>query len=146
VSALEPLARRYAEFWVRLTPAGTGELRQLATPEMRFTDPFNDVQGVERVVALLDHMFVTLDGPRFTIRDLACSADAAFLLWDLEAGVRGRPRYGRVVIRGMSEIRFEAARVSLHHDHWDAASQVYERLPLLGGLLKRVRRRFAFES
>jgi hypothetical protein len=44
----------------------------------------------------------------------------------------------------MSELRFAAdGRVREHIDHWDAAAQVYERLPLIGGLMRLIRRRFA---
>ena len=32
-------------------------------------------------------------------------------------------------------------RISEHIDHWDAAAQFYERIPVLGWLIRKVRRR-----
>ena len=32
-------------------------------------------------------------------------------------------------------------RVAYHRDYWDAAEEVYEKIPLLGGLLRWIKRR-----
>jgi len=37
-------------------------------------------------------------------------------------------------------------KVVEHIDYWDAAEQVYERLPLLGPILRRVRQRLGSHS
>ncbi len=51
------------------------------------------------------------------------------------------------VIDGMSEIRFRAdGRVAEHLDHWDAAEQLYERVPVLGTLIRLVKRKFQLKS
>ena len=40
-------------------------------------------------------------------------------------------------VEGMSEIRFAPdGRVTDHQDHWDAATQFYGRLPLIGPALR----------
>ena len=44
----------------------------------------------------------------------------------------------------MSELHFdEAGTLRAHIDHWDAAGQLYEKLPGIGWLLRRIRRRLA---
>lgn len=145
MSGIEAAARRYADFWRELEPETTGRLRELAAPELRFVDPFNDLRGRDTVVAMLNHMFQSVEQVRFDITRTAVDREVAFYRWDFTCKVRGR-RIG-VAIAGMSEVRFDAAGLVLSHiDHWDAASQVYARLPLLGGLLRQVRRRFAFKG
>ena len=45
-------------------------------------------------------------------------------------------------IRGCTELRFDSAgQVALHRDYWDAAEELYEKLPLLGALMRALRRR-----
>jgi steroid delta-isomerase len=132
---------RYRAYWETLSPASTGDLRHLAVPAMRFTDPFNAIVGVDRIVAMLDHMLSSLNAPRFEVRRAAVGDDCAFYAWRFEARFRGRA----IEIEGVSEVTFDAeGRVTLHRDHFDAAMQVYARLPLLGGLLRIARGRFAF--
>ena len=41
------------------------------------------------------------------------------------------------VIRGASQLVFdELGRITLHRDYWDAAEELYEKLPLLGSLMR----------
>ncbi|MFM2059344.1 MAG: hypothetical protein RLY71_3729, partial [Pseudomonadota bacterium] len=45
-------------------------------------------------------------------------------------------------IRGCTHFQFGAdGRVTLHRDYWDAAEELYAKLPLLGGLMRLLRRR-----
>jgi len=44
----------------------------------------------------------------------------------------------------MSELTFDSdGKVARHVDHWDAGKEFYEKLPLLGGVLRAIRRRVA---
>jgi hypothetical protein len=133
----------YARYWATMTRASVPELRRLAAPGLRFRDPFNDIVGIDRVVAMLDAMYDTLDSPRFVIIDQTVGAQASYLRWRMTCRPKGRggPDW---VIEGMSEVRFDdEGRVVDHLDHWDAASQFYEHLPVLGTILRWVRRRMA---
>jgi hypothetical protein len=50
-----------------------------------------------------------------------------------------------MVIRGASHLvlREEAGqwRVAVHRDYWDAAEELYEKLPVLGSLMRWLKRR-----
>jgi steroid delta-isomerase len=134
---------RYGRFWTELRPGSTRELLALACPDLEFRDPFNVVVGAERVVALLDHMFAHASDIRFDVLRHAWADETAFYRWDFACRLR-RPAT-TLRIAGVSEVRFDAGgRVASHVDHWDAAAQVYERIPLLGTVLRLVRRRLAF--
>jgi len=44
-------------------------------------------------------------------------------------------------VRGASHLRFDAAgKVVLHRDYWDAAEELYAKLPVLGGLMRYLKR------
>ena len=130
-----------------LSPARLDALKAILAPEVRFSDPFNDVTGPERVVAVFDDMFRRLPDLTFTVTDRCTSRQTdgghrAYLCWTL----RGRARPGGRTWRfaGVSELQFDpAGRLILHRDHWDAAGQLYEKLPLLGPILRALRRRLA---
>ena len=140
-------ARAYARFWEELTPATAARFLEVAHPEVRFRDPFNDIQGADRVVALLEHMFEQLGDVAFSVEDEALCGRKAFLRWSFHCRLKHWPRTRPFVIEGVSEVVFDEAGLALLHvDHWDAAGQVYERVPLLGGALRLVRRRLAFQG
>jgi steroid delta-isomerase len=127
----------WADCWEGLTPDNVASLRGLCAPDIRFVDPFNDLVGVERLEALLLHMFQTLENPRFKVEDRAMGREAGYLRWRFTAVLRGRP----IALEGMSEVHFDASgKVTLHRDHWDASTQVYGRIPVLGAAIRLVRR------
>ena len=130
----------WADAWEGLTPEAVARLRELCAPDIRFVDPFNDLTGIGRLEALLLHMFQTLESPRFVVDDLAMGKDAGYLRWRFFATLRGRP----IALEGMSEVRFDATgKVTLHRDHWDASTQVYGRIPVLGAAIRLIRKRLS---
>jgi hypothetical protein len=132
----------YADYFATLTPENVGNLRALVTADMHFKDPFNDINGVDRVIGLLHHMFETTQGAKFVIRDHALGSSLAFISWDFRCTVA---RLGQLELVGVSELRFtDDLRVRAHIDHWDAGEQLYQRLPLLGSVLNLIKRRLAF--
>jgi len=131
----------YCRAFEGLAPDRLDTLRALCTEDVRFADPFNDVSGIDRFVAIFAHMYRAMAEPRFEVLDRALGAEVGFVRWRFT----GRLKERAVVIEGMSEVRFDPAtgRVREHVDHWDAAGQVYGRLPVVGGAVRALRRLFA---
>lgn len=132
----------YGRFFETIAPDSLDRLDGIVAPDVRFVDPFNDVTGIEKYRAIFRHMFDTVEQPRFTILRTAIEGDTAFYRWRFSFRRKGAVEIW--TIEGMSEVRFRPdGLVAEHVDHWDAASQLYERLPVLGALLRWVRRKLA---
>ncbi len=136
----------YAGFWDRMTPATVPEIAALITPDMRFIDPFNDLTGLDRIQALLRHTLSNTEDLRVTLLDRGLGAALpdggrrAFLYWRFAWRHKGRP----IEIVGTSLIILTAdGLVARHEDFWDPAVQLYERVPVLGAVLRAIRRRLA---
>jgi hypothetical protein len=64
----------------------------------------------------------------------------AFVTWRFHFGLRGRA----FEIRGGTLFRFDATgRIAEHEDFWDTAEALYEKLPLIGMLMRALRCRLA---
>ena len=136
-------ARRLARFYETLTPAALPGLDQLYAPDARFKDPFNEVAGTAAIRRIFAHMFATTEAPRFEVTDCIEQGEQAMLGWAFHFALRGRP----LVVRGVTHLRFDAdGRVVLHRDYWDAAEELYEKLPVVGGLMRLIKRRLATSS
>lgn len=140
----DPRVARVCAFWETLTPAALAELTAVYTEDTRFRDPFNDLRGSAALATLLGHMFERLIEPRFEVLEVALMPNGAVLIWDFHYRIRAwRPDTPRR-IHGASHLRFAPdGRVAEHRDYWDAAAEVYEHLPLVGGLMRWLRRRLA---
>lgn len=140
---IDPDLQRYIEFFENLTPDRLAQLSDVMTDDVHFVDPFNDVTGREKVCRIFEHMFRNLDAPEFRVTHAASVEDSdrsGLLRWELSERPKSGHRSKAFMIIGMSEVRIAAdGRIREHIDHWDAGRQFYERIPLLGWLLRRVR-------
>lgn len=84
-------------------------------------------------------MFDKLERPRFIMGTHAGTTEQAFVAWRFEAGWRGRA----FSLEGCSEWHWRDGLIVEHRDYWDAATALYEPVPVLGGLLRIIRRRLA---
>ena len=130
---LEAAAQAYGAYFETLRPDNVERLRDLAAAEIRFEDPFNEVRGVDQVIRLLDRMFEDATEVSFAMLDRTCGDDRCFLRWEFFCRPKRLSKGPIWRIEGVSMVRFdEDGRVVEHIDYWDAARQVYGRLPLIG--------------
>lgn len=130
----------YAAFFTDLSPQRLDGLQQLFAPDARFKDPFNDVRGVPAIRAVFQHMYRTLQAPRFVVLDHASQGLVGYLHWQFHYRRSGR----QGVIVGLSRVVFDNdQRVVEHIDYWDPAEQLYQSLPVLGGLMRWLKRRLS---
>jgi steroid Delta-isomerase len=136
VKSRDPRVQRIVVTFETLQPADIERLGELYRADARFKDPFNEVQGVPAIQQVFRHMFKALAVPRFVIRDVIVDGDQCFLSWDFLFRMR-RFRSDEQCIRGATHLRLAAdGRISEHRDYWDAAEELYEKLPLVGALMR----------
>jgi len=132
---------RIVAFFEALTPGDVARLGDLYHPQAVFKDPFNEVVGVAQIQQVFTHMFRSLDEPRFVVHEIIVQGRQCFLTWDFI--FRFRRFSGELqTVRGGSHLKFDAAGlVTLHRDYWDAAEELYEKLPAIGALMRWLKRR-----
>ena len=142
MTGIETKAAVYASYFERVAPGNLGELRDLCAVDVHFRDPFNDVRGQDQIVRIFAKMFEDLDEPKFEVVDNASSGSNSYMRWVMR--FKSKKNGKSFLIEGMTEVHFDQfGKVVAHLDHWDAASQLYEHVPLLGGVLRIIRRRLA---
>jgi hypothetical protein len=128
------------DWFEHLSPQTIDRIPQFYAANAEFKDPFNEVRGTDAIAHIFRHMFTQVDEPRFVIGSRFSGEDGVMLLWDFHFRTRGR-RPQAICVRGASHLRFDAAgKVVLHRDYWDAAEELYEKLPLLGALMRWLKR------
>jgi ketosteroid isomerase-like protein len=137
----DPRAQRVIEAFEALKREDLPRLGQLYADDARFKDPFNEVQGLQAIRGVFEHMFTALDNPRFLVTQAIVQGNECFLVWDFLFRFRrfsGEPQ----TVRGGSHLRFAAdGRIALHRDYWDTAEELYEKLPGVGALMRWLKRR-----
>ena len=132
---------RVIDFFQSISADSARTLSQIYTDDVWFKDPFNEVQGLEQVSHIFTHMFEQVDAPRFVVTHSVLQDDQAFLTWDFLFRMRRFSDYEQC-IRGATHVRFASdGRVAYHRDYWDAAEELYEKLPVVGSLMRWLKTR-----
>ena len=131
-----------ARYFETLTPHSVVELATYYDPQARFKDPFNQVQGVAAIRHIFEHMFVALDAPRFIITGQVAQGRQCFMTWEFRFRFKRFLPDTEQTILGTSHLVFsEQGLITLHRDYWDAAEELYEKLPVVGSLMRWLKRR-----
>jgi len=129
-----------AGWYESLTPETLARIGDHYAGNAWFKDPFNEASGREAIRRVFAHMFETLREPRFRVTDRIADENGAMLVWEFRFGA-GRRQY---LVRGASHLRFDArGKVTYHRDYWDTGEELYAKVPLLGALMRGLRRRLA---
>jgi ketosteroid isomerase-like protein len=130
-------------FYENLVPADAERFGEFYTEDAYFKDPFNEVRSVEAIQRIFRHMFKQVEAPRFRISErIVDPRGDVVLVWEL--WYRSRLLGGEQIMRGVSHLRFAAdGRVNYHRDYWDASEELYAKVPVLGGLMRLLRRGLA---
>ena len=124
--------KAYCDFFESLNRDSLGQLENLFTADALFTDPFNRVRGPAAVRRIFEHLLRHYPQARFKVLECNLSGNIAYLLWSFQ------PQPDKVLlIEGVSRVQLAPdGRVQAHRDYWDAASELYARLPVLGAPMR----------
>ena len=139
----DPRVARIVAMFEALAPADIARLPAFYAAAARFKDPFNDVRGVAEVQRIFAHMFTALNEPRFVVHTAIVQGDQCFLTWDFLFRFR-RGNLALQTVHGGSHLVLDTqGLITLHRDYWDAAEELYEKLPVVGSLMRWLKRRAA---
>lgn len=137
-----PQVARIITFFETLSPDQLALLPAFYAPQAAFKDPFNEVQGLSAIAKIFSHMYVALDRPRFVVTDAITQDSQCFLTWNFEFYFRRFDTTTLQTVRGGSHLKLtEAGLIELHRDYWDAAEELYEKLPAVGSLMRWLKQR-----
>lgn len=132
-------AQSYGLFFETLTQETPLEAyKKQFSDSVYFEDPFHKIHGIEALYEVFQNMYRTLHEPHFVILDSLEDDTQAYLRWEFHFAFS--PKDTIHCFEGVSRLLFDAeGRVSSHVDYWDAASHIYEKLPVIGILTRFVK-------
>lgn len=135
---------RLIAFYQDLTPESIGRFPEFYSADAYFKDPFNEVRGVAAIQRIFTHMFRQAAAPRFVVSERIGDASGVMVVWEFAFHMSFWGPGERQFIRGVSHLKFNAdGKVYYHRDYWDAAEELYMKLPAVGSLMRGLRKMLA---
>ena len=129
----------YIQLFEELSTEYIDNIDCFVSADIYFKDPFNKISGRSAFRRLLTKLLNDVENPSFKVTHKAWSNNTIFLRWSFEGKVKGINHWN---VQGMSEICFnEDGLINRHIDYWDASDQFYAKLPIIGPIIRLIRRR-----
>ena len=111
-------------------------------PDICFIDPAHTLDGLPALKQYFASLYENVRSIRFAFDAPMQSGRRAVVTWTLHMThprlAKGRP----VAVQGCSCLTFAPDdRVTGHRDYFDLGAMIYEHLPLVGGLIRTVKKR-----
>ena len=136
--------QQYLDCFAELTPTSLhSKLAPLLHDQIEFKDPFNHARNKADTLAIFEHMFATVHHPKFEILHACQEGRTGYVHWRFSFYASHKAKEASV-LQGLSQIEMDDnGTICKHIDYWDPAEQIYQHLPLIGSVLKLIRRKLS---
>ena len=124
-----------------LRATNTEILDEFYSQNILFEDPVGKISGLSSMKAYYKNMYMEVEEIRFDFKNIAENEGIYFFTWDMWLKTPNLNKGKKFVVQGVSEIHFENGLVKYHRDYFDMGEMVYERIPVVGWLVKKIKKR-----
>lgn len=118
------------------------EFEKIYAHQVYFKDPFHQTQGINALFKIFQEMYRRLEHPRFEILESVAEDTRCYVKWRFIFSYKGDT--DEHSFEGVSRLELnEEKKIISHIDYWDAAENLYEQLPILGFILRFIKRKIA---
>jgi hypothetical protein len=150
ISTVEPdsvaeseAVNRFVDFYkVFSAEAIRAKVRGVYADGAYFRDPFHEVTGIDAIETYFVTSTDAVEECTFDIQDVAGLHGNYYVRWVMHLKTKRDPK-NPIEAVGVTHVRFDdKGKVVFHQDYWDAGI-VYERVPVVGWLIGKIRGRIA---
>lgn len=133
---------RLQDLFANFSLETVAQLHGVYAADIEFIDPIHRVQGLPKLERYLAKMARNLAHYQLRYTDLLAGDGQACLRWEMDFA-HPRIKAGQIItISGMTHLRFHD-KIYRHEDCYDLGSMLYEHLPVLGAVIKLIKKHMA---
>lgn len=115
-------------------------LNSFYAPDVYFQDPVTTRNGLEDLKKYYAHAYKNVKSIRFDFAPISRDGEQYFAPWVMTLAAKGLNRGEEFTVKGLSHIRFnDKGLVSYHRDYLDLGELIYERLPIQGFIISKIK-------
>jgi len=135
---------RFRAFFSDFSPAKVEQLLGATYAEdIWFNDTLKTVEGIEPLGQYLSHSASAVDACVVDVAEISTNGKGDYYArWSMMIQFKRFKRGQQTHSIGMSHLRFnEHGKVVLHQDYWDSSQGLFEHVPVLGAMIRWIKRR-----
>lgn len=141
---LESALERFLDTYQQLNRDNLELLDEIYSPDVHFSDPAHSLNGLSALRDYFAELYANVEQVTFDFSEPHVGGDQVSVQWVMRLRHPRLNRGAEVEVPGVSCLHFvDDGRVDQHRDYFDLGLLLYEQLPLLGPLVRAVKRRFS---
>lgn len=117
-------------------------VRDVYAENVYFNDTLKEVRGIDELENYLIESATAVESCHVDIEDVASNNGNYYVRWVMAIRFKRLARGETTRSIGISHLRFDDdGKIVLHQDYWDAASGLFEHIPLIGWGIRKVKAR-----
>ena len=126
----------------RLTADNLELLDRIYSADIECCDPAHEIRGLVPLRRSFAELYRNIDSIDFSFNRTHLLGNEAYLSWRMSFRHPKLARGRTIEVDGLSYLQFDdGGKVRYHRDYFDLGAMLYEHLPLLGSLVKTIKRR-----
>lgn len=132
---------RLVSFYRSLDARPLSELAEIYHPEICLRDPVGTHQGLPQLEHYFASLLKNLRYCRFEVSRTHHFDDNALLIWRMIYAHPSLQRGAEQSLEGSSYLQFRDDKISYQRDYYDMGAMLYEKIPVLGAVIKQLKKR-----
>lgn len=130
-----------AAFYQNMQPEQLNQLAEIYHQDILLVDPVGQHHGLEALERYFSSLLKNLRYCRFEVTHQHYFDQCALLLWRMEYAHPSLQKGAPQSLEGSSYLTFRQERVNFQRDYYDLGAMLYEKVPLLGGVIRALKMR-----
>ncbi len=115
-------------------------IMKLYRSDVVFEDSFHYVNGRDAFARYCNSLYENLEQSQFVFHDEWINVDKAALSWTLRFQHPRLNQGQEIHVQGMTQLLFDE-QIYFHRDYFDGGNMLYENIPLLGAVVRKIKNR-----
>lgn len=133
------IIEKLQKVFVELSSTNTYLLDDIYTKDMKFEDPAHRVDGLDNFKKYMVNLYQNVTSCTFKFSNIEHFNGGAILEWNM---LISHPKLNKgiiFIVPGVSVVRYHE-KIYSHRDYFDLGAMLYERLPLIGRVIRFIKR------
>lgn len=113
-------------------------LKEVYSESIIFEDPAHQIIGLDNFMLYCHNLYKNVSKCKFEFTSISKLDGTAFLEWNMHLIHPRLNKGNEIIVPGVSKIIF-ADKITFHRDYFDLGAMLYEKLPCIGGIIRKIK-------
>ncbi|MAD16508.1 MAG: transcriptional regulator [Alteromonadaceae bacterium] len=133
----------FVNFYKSLDTQSLSELKNIYSDDVVFVDPVTRHKGFAAVHRYFEQLLVDVNECTFDISQIKEVDSTVFVNWTMHFR-HPKLKAGKLIsVEGVSQLIVKEHKICYQRDYYDLGSMLYEHVPLIGSVIKFIKKRLA---